>query len=423
MTSFMHDDDTPATLREPQRAHSGEVPTARPVESGADAKPLPVEDGTGAGRGRASGTASEELRTPTSAQSGGSRGRFGIVLALLLAAGSITASVLLWQRTRDLPEQIARSHADFGVQVQAVRSLSQDGHALASSTAQRLVVLDARLEELGQQRAQLEELVRRLAVTRDESLVADLDAALRLAMQQFQLTGSTAALVQTMQSAQRRVARAGQSRLEAVQRALERDLQHIASLPVVDTAAMLVQLDDLIQAIDVLPLAAAGATATAEQALPAADAMTTGTEDAVMSAHSAERGSAAAVWVSLQQSLGRMGTAVLAQLRDLVRITRIEHPEAALLSPQQGFFLRENLKLRLLNARLVMLSQRHILAASGLQRVQEEMEKYFDPASPRVRRSVQLLAQMQRQLRDAQTPSIQATLLALGEAAAQSASD
>lgn len=416
----MHDDDTSATLREPQRAHSEPASTARPAEPGADARALPGEGSTDAGRPPVAGGAAG-----APAQSGG--GRFWAVLALLLAVGSTTGSVLLWQQTRDLPGQVARSHADLGVQMQAVRSLAQDGHTLASSSAQRLAALDARLEELGQQRAQLEELVRRLAVTRDESLVADLDAELRLAMQQFQLTGSTAALVQTMQSAQRRVARAGQPRLEAVQRALERDLQHIASLPVVDTAAMLVQLDDLIQAVDVLPLAAQarGGATTDAGVLPAADAATTGGADAgaVASAQGGGTFSAAAAWASLQQSLSRVGAAMLVQMRDLVRITRIEHPEAALLSPQQGFFLRENLKLRLLNARLVVLSQRHALAASGLQRAQEEMEKYFDPASPRTRRSVQLLAQMQRQLRDARTPSLQATLLALGEAAARTASD
>jgi len=38
------------------------------------------------------------------------------------------------------------------------------------------------------------------------------------------------------------------------------------------------------------------------------------------------------------------------ELRSLVRIRRIDQPDAILISPDQAFFLRENLKLMLLNA-------------------------------------------------------------------------
>ncbi|MFT3849367.1 MAG: uroporphyrinogen-III C-methyltransferase [Propionivibrio sp.] len=43
-------------------------------------------------------------------------------------------------------------------------------------------------------------------------------------------------------------------------------------------------------------------------------------------------------------------------MRSLVRIQRFDREEPALLSPGQAFFLRENLKLRLLNARLALLA-------------------------------------------------------------------
>jgi uroporphyrin-3 C-methyltransferase len=45
------------------------------------------------------------------------------------------------------------------------------------------------------------------------------------------------------------------------------------------------------------------------------------------------------------------------EARNLVRVSRIDNPEAVLLSPEQTFFLRENLKLKLLNARLGLLAR------------------------------------------------------------------
>jgi uroporphyrin-3 C-methyltransferase len=39
---------------------------------------------------------------------------------------------------------------------------------------------------------------------------------------------------------------------------------------------------------------------------------------------------------------------VTVEARGLLRVSRIDSPEAALLAPEQGFFLRENLKFKLL---------------------------------------------------------------------------
>ena len=48
-------------------------------------------------------------------------------------------------------------------------------------------------------------------------------------------------------------------------------------------------------------------------------------------------------------------------------MTRIDHPEAMLLAPEQAFFVRENLKLRLLNARLALLAASSTRAQADLR--------------------------------------------------------
>jgi uroporphyrin-3 C-methyltransferase len=61
-----------------------------------------------------------------------------------------------------------------------------------------------------------------------------------------------------------------------------------------------------------------------------------------------------------------------------------------LLSPEQSFFLRENVKLRLLNARLALLSRQNTIAQADLQSVQNSMPRYFSAES----RKTQLLGSM-----------------------------
>jgi uroporphyrin-3 C-methyltransferase len=78
------------------------------------------------------------------------------------------------------------------------------------------------------------------------------------------------------------------------------------------------------------------------------------------------------------------------EARALVRITRVRQPEGMLLSPEQSFFLRENVKLRLLNARLALLSRQNTIAQADLQSVQDSLPRYFSAES----RKTQLLGSM-----------------------------
>ena len=67
-----------------------------------------------------------------------------------------------------------------------------------------------------------------------------------------------------------------------------------------------------------------------------------------------------------------------AELSGLVRVSRIEQPDAVMLSPEQGFFVRENLKLRLLNARLGLLSRQMSSARNDLALAERELIHFFD---------------------------------------------
>ena len=104
--------------------------------------------------------------------------------------------------------------------------------------------------------------------------------------------------------------------------------------------------------------------------------------------------------------------------RKLLRVSRIEQPEAALISPEQSFFLRENLKLRLLNARLGLLARQTDAARADLANAGTWLGKYFDPASRKTQAAVQLLQQVQNQLKTSELPRLDDTMAALATAAA-----
>jgi uroporphyrin-3 C-methyltransferase len=101
-----------------------------------------------------------------------------------------------------------------------------------------------------------------------------------------------------------------------------------------------------------------------------------------------------------------------------LRVSRIDQPEAALLAPEQSYFLRENMKLKLLNARLALLSRQTDAARSDLASVQTSLSRYFDASSRKTQAAKALLQQTQAQLRTSELPRFDDTLAALATASA-----
>jgi uroporphyrin-3 C-methyltransferase len=149
--------------------------------------------------------------------------------------------------------------------------------------------------------------------------------------------------------------------------------------------------------VDELPLLSAPERRDVGRA-PPSDAVSPPAADAAAS--SPER-SGFGEWLSngFGQAWRRFVDALWAEIRSLVRITRIDRPEAMLVAPDQAFFLRENMKLRLLNARLSLLARQFDAAQSDLRWVSGAIERYCDPASRRTQVARDLLAQVAQQAR------------------------
>ena len=191
-----------------------------------------------------------------------------VLIAVCLCA--LAMSALLWWKLQDIQETLARQSADSGSVSVEARASAKQAQELSRDTAARLALNETRWSEVALQRSQLEELMQSLSRSRDENLVVDIESALRLALQQAQLTGSVQPLVGALQSAQQRLSRVAQPRLSPVLRALTRDLERVQSISVTDTPALLVKFDELVRMVDELPLAnAVGVTKAAPAPAPA----------------------------------------------------------------------------------------------------------------------------------------------------------
>ncbi len=329
-----------------------------------------------------------------------------------MGVGVLASLFVAWraeQRVASVEQELVRRQQDSAGQSNEARLLARQAQQGMLDASAKLALLEARVAEVAIQRGQLEDLIQSLSRSRDENLLVDIEAAIRVALQQSAITGSAEPLVATLKQSDERLARYAQPRLEGVRRAIARDLDSVKAVSVTDIASLTIKLDEAVRLVDELPLLASAqprrSAAAAAVPLPAAAASTPAPGLRWLPAD----------WGEMAAALtGR----VWSEVKSLVRVTRIDHPDAMLLEPEQAFFLRENLKLRLLNARLSLLSRQFDTAQTDLAGARSMIERYFDRSARRTAVASELLAQVGAQARSVRVPRPDDTLAALAAATA-----
>ena len=299
-----------------------------------------------------------ERAAPASPPAGSPPSRVAVLalVAVLLAAG---LSVLAWLDTRNrieaTQEELARRLRDIESDAREARSVARQAQEGLRDAQAKLGQLDLRLAESQSQQLALEALYQDLSRNRDEWQLAEIEQVLAIAQQQLQLAGNVRAALLALELAEARLARSDRPQFAPIRRALARDIERLKSLPALDAATISARIDALVAAVDALPLA------YDERAVRAAEAK---------QAPPPEGG-----------FLARLGGEIWKELRQLVVVRRIEGPEPPLLPPAQAYFLRENLRLRLLNARLSLLARDEAGYRADLRASQAWIERYFDARS------------------------------------------
>lgn len=356
-------------------------------------------------------------------------GQWLLALALVLAVLAVMMAGLLWQKVGFTQKELARRSQEGSTQATETRAMAAQAEAQVQELQARLTVAEVRLSEVSLQRSQLEELMLALSRSRDDNLVQDLESALRLGQQQTQLTGSVQPLLAALQAADERIARAAQPRLNPVQRAIARDVQRIRGTPVADVPSLVQRLDELARRVDQWPVlndprlsSEPVAAPVRKAALPVVARQTPPSQAAVQAPGPIEPSqpvlsgwdrvsqAGSTLWRRVWDDVTRSG-------RELVRVSRIDRPEAALLAPEQAFFLRENLKLRLLNARLGLLARQMDAVQDDLKGIDAALARYFDTAAPEIVSAQAAVTQLRTELVVRDLPQPEESLAALAVAA------
>src|SRR3989454_8777488 len=262
----------------------------------------------------------------------------------------------LWYDSRgqmsDLREEIVRRVRDSETDSRDARFGARQAQEAMRDTQAKLALLEQKLAESQNHQGALEALYQDLSRSRDEWVLAEIEQILTIASQQLQLTGNVQVALAALQTADARLARSGRPQFLPLRKVFGRDIERLKTAPGLDVPGIAVKLDQLIAGVDSLPLV--------QEARPQATA--------------AAKREADGLWERLVAEL-------LGELKQLVRIQNMEGSAPALLSPPQAFFLRENLKLRLLNARLALLARDETTYRSDVNVAASWLARYFDTRS------------------------------------------
>ena len=345
---------------------------------------------------------------------------FLILMTVVVSVAALASSYLTWQSFSGLRAAVGQRMQSAEAEVTPLRELSSETAGRLNALQSRLSGAEQRISELNLQRTQLEELMLSVSRSRDETLVQDLGSALRFAVQQAQLMGNPQPLIAALQVGIERIEAAANPRLAGVRDAMKNDLDVMQTETNTDVSLVVRDLARLTRDVnkiamrDTAPPTDRTVTSDADTSAAPSPAIGLATDPAsttvAPSLLDQAVTSVSTVWHSLSQ-------AFVAQASQLVRVRAVAPTDELMLSPENAWVLRENLKLRLLSARLAVLSGQKQTALADISAVLQGIALYADPVAPSVVGLVGDLQQLQTTIAALHVPIPQSTLAALASAA------
>ncbi|KQV84861.1 hypothetical protein ASD15_06825 [Massilia sp. Root351] len=315
-----------------------------------------------------------------------------IVLGILLAAQTWSSH----NQMRNLREEMAR-RLQKGDQVNTeTGTLARAVQETAKELQIKVGLLESRQTEAQSQQLALEQLYQDLSKNRDEWALAEIEQVLSTASQQLQLAGNVPGALIALQNADRSLSRSDKPQFITIRRAIAKDLDKLKALPSVDSVGLALRLDNVMAQVDTLPM-----LADEKPTLPAAPDKKSRAAAKPAAAKGGKAAASAPVeegspWLHQAQDVWNSWSSEMwTDVRQLIRVRSVDTPDALMLSPSQAYFLRENLKLRLLNARMALLSRNETAFRSDLIAAQEALNKYFDTRAKTTQTVQALLRQVQ----------------------------
>ncbi len=310
-------------------------------------------------------------------------------LSLSLLISLLTLFLLGWhwldsrQRDTQLELNLGSRLAEFeahdkesGIHVRQTQETVREAQS-------KLDLLAQKMAESESHQLAVEELYQQMSRNRDEWVLSDIEQMLLIASQQLQLAGNVQSALTALQTAESRLQRMDQPQFFTLRKAINKDIEQLQALPQIDLAGLNLRLDSMAAEVDHLPL------------LPG---RVTGTEKPAPRQPQPE-----SFWLRLREEAWE-------DFKQLVRIQNLEKPELPLLPPEQAYFLRENLRLRLLSARLALLQRNEASYKADIKTAEDWLKRYFDTSDKTVRAALNHLHQLGQSRLSIDLPDISASL-------------
>ena len=325
------------------------------------------------------------------------------VLALLLAAQWYSSQ----HEIRSLREEVANRLQTGDASNIETRSLAKSLQDSSRDWQAKVTLLENKQSEAQSQQLALEQLYQDLSKNRDEWALAEIEQVISTASQQLQLAGNVQGALIALQNADRTLSRSDKPQFITIRRAIAKDIEKLKSLPLLDLTGIAVRLDSVIGQIDSLPLLSdeKPPQPPSQPKKPLRILTRSGASE-----KAAEPGQMASWWHSVEDAMQRWSHETWLDVRQLVQVRTVDKPDALLMTPTQAFYVRENVKLRLLNARLALLSRNESAFRSDMIAAQDGITKFFDTRAKQTQTAQAFLKQVQGSNLSIEMPNLSASL-------------
>ncbi|WP_199543513.1 fused uroporphyrinogen-III synthase HemD/membrane protein HemX [Paraburkholderia kururiensis] len=309
-----------------------------------------------------------------------------VVVVIACAAG--VGGFALNRKVARMDERLVQRQQANDAQTAELRVKTDQAVATVHQMDSQVAQLEGKLADAQNAQQALAQQYADLARNRDDWTLAEVGQMLSSASEQLQLTGNTQLALFALQSADQRLAASDGAQALAVRKAIAQDVDKLKAAPSTDLTGLGIKLDNAIDAVDTLPLAGEAPVAHAKPQAPKP------ADTAKLAAATGEPR-----WKVWLQSFA---TGIGHQLTSLVQVRRIDNADAMLVAPDQGYFVRQNVKLRLLSARISLLSRNQAALKSDLHAADAALARYFDNASKQTQTVRDLVKQV-----DAGSPAVE----------------
>lgn len=287
---------------------------------------------------------------------------WAMFVALIALIASIAVGWWSVERSRKIEAATAEKIIAIDAQNKELKAQLKTSVDAQREQAARQALAEAKLSEALTQQSQLEKQYQELANSRGELQLSDVEASILAASQQLQWSGNIRSALLALQDADSRLERLNQPPLLGVRRAIARDVDKLKQMQTVDPLLLAAKVDLIIEGIPSWRLLAEpkGAAAPSPNAIKTAPPLP--------------------FYERMTNASAQGWSALKTEVMQLFRVQKIDSAEALLLSPEQSFFVRENLRLRLSSLRLALLSRNESMAKQEAQAAASILQTYFDSA-------------------------------------------